>query len=477
MLEAGSHILPATGLRMAVDQEDAVVFFADGSNDHGLSVQAVPLSLLSAPTPGQPVDPRGLAFTPDDVFVDKDGEILLFSKSQLSLFRWSPASKDYLPTYPLVGAPSFAGYSKETHRAYFAYESQTVRMMDLSVPNPAETPLFSLPGTPRGFAMAGEFPYAAATGLSTYTPAGTPISTGGFTYYKGNHNTWDPVNRRMYHFRDGISPNDLHYDIISPNGVITGSGESPYHGDFSAVKPIRVSPEGTHIAIGGGAIFSATGLTRLTTLSGGFIDALWRTSELLTIHASGTTQTLLKRWNRSGFTAGTPVPLFSGAPLRLLGLDAQRLLLITLDRGMPRFYLLNADLSIAYDYVPGTGAGPLAALSGDDASGASASSELSAATGLPQGNAVASAATATEPFAIKHIARQQDGSVLLGLTTVPGARYQMEYSPDCVTWDSCSLPLEAEGTTAEWIDRGAPWTECEPAKAPRRFYRVRTLDD
>ena len=29
----------------------------------------------------------------------------------------------------------------------------------------------------------------------------------------------------------------------------------------------------------------------------------------------------------------------------------------------------------------------------------------------------------------------------------------------------------------EWIDRGAPWTECEPAKAPRRFYRVRTLDD
>jgi hypothetical protein len=478
LLEAGSHTLAATGLRMAVDQQDAIVFFADGSNDHGLSVQAVPLELLAAPVPGQPVDPRGLAFTPDDVFVDKDGEILLFSKSQLSLFRWSPASKDYLPTYPLVGSPSFAAYSKETHRAYFAYENQTVRMMDLSAAAPAESPLFSLPGTPRGFAMAGEFPYAAtANGLSTYTSTGTLVTNGGFTYYLGSHNTWDPVNRRMYHFRDGISPNDLHYDIISPNGVITGSGESPYHGDFSPLKPIRVSPEGTHIAIGGGAIFSATGLTRLTTLTGGFIDAFWRTSELLTIHASGSTQTLLKRWNRSGFTAGATVPLFTGTPLRLLGLDSQRLLLITLDRGMPRFYLLNADLSIAYDYIPGTSGGSLAAMSPDDTSGASASSGSSAATALPQGNAIAAAATATEPFGIKRIERQEDGSMLLGLTTVPGVLYQMEYSPDCVKWESCSLPVEAAGTTAEWIDRGAPWTECEPAKAPRRFYRVRTLDD
>ena len=478
LLEAGSHILPATGLRMAVNQQDAIVFFADGSNDHGLGVQAVPLDLLSAPVPGQAVDPRGLAFTPDDVFLDKDGEILLFSKSQLSLFRWSPTSKDYLPTYPLVGSPSFSGYSKETHRAYFAYENQTVRMMDLSAAAPAEVPLFSLSGTPRGFAMAGEFPYAGTTNnLSTYTSTGTLIGSSGFTYYMGSHNTWDPVNRRMYHFRDGLSPNDLHYDIIGLNGAITGGGESPYHGDFTVLKPIRVSPEGTHIAIGSGAIFSATGLTRLTTLSGGFVDSLWRPTELLTIHASGTGQTLLKRWNRSGFTTGATVPLFTGTPLRLLELDSQRLLLITLDRGMPRFYLLNADLSVAYDYVPGASGGALSTASPAERSGASVSSDSSAAAALPQGNAIAAAATGAEPFAIKRIARQEDGSMLLEFTTMPGGRYQMEYSSDGLTWEPCSLPIEAVGTTAEWIDLGAPWTECEPSRASRRFYRARTLDD
>src|SRR5690606_35507515 len=120
------------------------------------------------------------------------------------------------------------------------------------------------------------------------------------------------------------SPNDLHFETISAAGKITGEGETPYHGDFTALKPIRVSPEGTHVAIGGGAIFNANGLTRISTISGGFVDALWRTNELLTIHASGSTQTMMKRWNRNGFTAGASVPLFTGTPLRLMELDAQR---------------------------------------------------------------------------------------------------------------------------------------------------------
>ena len=129
--------------------------------------------------------------------------------------------------------------------------------------------------------------------------------------------------------------------------------------------PIRVSPDGTKVVIGSGVVFNASGLTKAAALATTFTDALWRTNELLTIRAAGTSQTQIQSWNASTYGLKAALPLFAGTPLRLLACDSQRSLLITLDRGMPRFYLLNADLSVAYDYLPDapriTGTPPAAA--------------------------------------------------------------------------------------------------------------------
>ncbi|MES2924602.1 MAG: fibronectin type III domain-containing protein [Verrucomicrobiota bacterium] len=348
LLESGSFALGSAGLRVAVAGADAVVFFADGANDHGLSVQAVSLAQLSAPVPGTPIDPRGLAYAPDDVLPDKDGNIMLFSKSQLSVFRWSPSQTKYLPTVPLIGAPAFAGYSKENHRLYLAYDSQVVRKMDLGDAAPVETPLFNLPSAPLGFTLAGEFPYVAVNnGLRTFSPAGESLTTGGFTYYYGNHNTWDPVNRRVYHFRDGTSPNDLHFDTISAAGLITGGGETPYHGDYSMLKPIRVSPDGSKVAIGSGLVFNATGLSKIASLANGFTDGTWFGGKLVTARLiNGVTQ--LQTWTDPQFVAGPVTRQFTGTPVRLLALDPARLLLITLVDGAPRFSILNDALEPTY---------------------------------------------------------------------------------------------------------------------------------
>jgi uncharacterized ParB-like nuclease family protein len=347
LLETGSFTLPAAGLRVAVDGSDALVFALDGASQRGLSVQVVPLSQLAAPEPGTPVDPRGLAYTPDDVFIDKNGNVLLFSKSQLSLFRWSPGETRYLPTLPLLGAPTVAAYSAENHSAYFGYASQVVRTMDLAAATPVETPLFNLPAAPTGLTTAGEFIYVVANGIKTYTPAGTQLTNGTSTYYSSNHNTWDPVNRRVYHFRDGISPNDLHFDTVSATGQITGGGETPYHGDFTPTKPIRVSPDGTQIVIGSGVVFTANGLTKLSSLANGFTDAAWHGGRLVTVRLiNGVSQ--LQTWNGAQFTVGTDVRQVSGTPLRLLPLDAARLLLITVVEGIPRFTIFNTALEPTY---------------------------------------------------------------------------------------------------------------------------------
>ncbi len=348
LLEAGSFTLDAAGLRVAVAGTNAVVFFEDGTNPHGLRIQTVPLSQIAAPQPGAPIDPRGLAYTPDDVFTDKDGNLLLFCKSQLSLFRWSPAEFKYLSTLPLLGAPGFAGYSAADHRAYFAYDSQVVRMMDLAAANPQEVPLFNLPAVPAGFTLAGEFPYVATNaGLMTFSPGGDNITSGGFTYYYGKLNTWDPVTRRVYHFRDGTSPNDLHYDTISATGQITGKGETPYHGDFTVTPPIRVSPDGTKVVIGSGVVFNASGLTKAASLANTFTDATWLGGTLVTARLIGGV-TQLQTWIEPQFVAGALARQVSGTPVRLLALDASRLLLITLIDGVPRFTILNESLEPTY---------------------------------------------------------------------------------------------------------------------------------
>ena len=347
LLEAGTFPLSTAGLRVAVEGTDALVFSADGMSPRGLSVQVVPLSQLAAPQPGVPVDPRGLAYTPDDVFLDKNGDVLLFSKSQLSLFRWSPGEARYLSTLPLLGAPTQAAYSAENHSAYFAYASQVVRKMDLAAAAPVETTLFNLPTSPTAITTAGQFIYVVANGIKTYTPAGDPLTNAANTYYSGSHNTWDPVNRRVYHFRDSSSPNDLHFDTVSVTGQITGGGETPYHGDFSATKPIRVSPDGTQVVIGSGVVFTANGLTKLASLANTFTDAAWLGSRLVTVRLiNGVSQ--LQTWNGAQFTQGEEVRQVTGTPLRLLPLDAARLLLITQVQGVPRFTIFNNALEPIY---------------------------------------------------------------------------------------------------------------------------------
>lgn len=344
LLETGLFSLDANGLRVAVSGIDAVVFFVDGAAVNGLRVQAVPLSEIKAQVPGPAVNPRGLAYTPDDVLVDKDGTILLFSKSQMSLFRWAPSQLGYLPTLPLIGAPAFIGYAEGNHHAYFAYDNQVVREMDLATANPVERPLFNLPTQPRGFTLAGEIPYVAdGRRLMTFSKTGAMITPDYQTYSYGNLNTWEPVNRRVYHFRDNTSPNDLHYDTISEVGVITGSGETPYHAEFTVQKPIRVRPDGSKIVIGSGVVFNASDLTKAASLANGFTDATWFGGQLVSARLNnGVTQ--IQTWIEPQYVAGTVVREAAGTPLRMLALDSTRLLLISMIAGEPQFTIFNEAL-------------------------------------------------------------------------------------------------------------------------------------
>ncbi len=353
LLEAGSFTLgSANGLRVAVNGSDAIVFISDAANPHGLSLEIVPLSSLNAPGPGQPVNPAGLPYTVDDAFLDRDGVLHLYSGGQLSLFRWSTAQQAYQATIPLLGAPSYISYSDTRHAAYTAYAGQIIRKLDLTAAAPAEAPFANLPSPPYGLGTAGDFLYVVKNGgFVTFSPAGAQITNSGFTYYVGAQNTWDPVRRRLYHFRDPTSPNDLHYDNIALDGVATVGGETPYHGDFNATGPIRVSPDGNFIVIGSGVIFRSSDMTRVITLSAALTDMAWQESLMVGLEALGTDSTKVQRWSTTwGRQQSMSV---GGTPLRLFALSGNRLLVVTKHtNGVPRFHILDSTLTSVFDSIP-----------------------------------------------------------------------------------------------------------------------------
>ncbi len=357
LMETGSFTLPASGLRVAVSAADAIVFTIDGFATRGLRVDLVPLSNLSAAQPGANIDPRGLAFTPNDLFLDRDGNVLLFSKSHLCVFRWSSQSGTFLSTLPLVGSPKFAAFSKERNRAYFSYESGIVREMDLSSIAPAEVPLITLPESPLALAITDEFittthqnPTFFNQGVhSIYTSAGAQTHTMAVTKVESLWE-WEPVKRRMYFLKNSENyGRNLLFETIDNQGKVSGNGQTAANVVSTTGMRLRANPSGTHVVVGSGAVIETNGMTRVATLPNSFTDAIWRNNELLTIRAVGD-QTEIQRWDATNFTQIPSTHLFQGIPLRLIALDPLRSVLVTLADGRPVFKILNADLSDAsYD--------------------------------------------------------------------------------------------------------------------------------
>ena len=92
----------------------------------------------------------------------------------------------------------------------------------------------------------------------------------------GNHSAFDPLQQRIFYFRDWLSPNDVHWSVFNQSTGLPGASlESPYHGDYLITGPIRVSPDGSRLLLGSGDVYNSNDLTWRTNLGGPHIDALF----------------------------------------------------------------------------------------------------------------------------------------------------------------------------------------------------------
>lgn len=360
ILPAGSVDVSGSPSDLFVNDESAIVF---ESLAGGWSETVVPLASLAAPEPGAAINPVGLPFTPDKIELASDGTVFLFSKQHSSVFRYDTNAQQWGQTIPLVGAPLYMAYSEVNQKLYLAYDTGLVRQIDLASETLEDTPFATFPQRPLGLATAGEYVFGAdASGAweshYTFAPDGTLISAVDWNY-GANQYTWSPVNRKMYFFRDGTSPNDILWEDIGENGAIGTQRDSPLHSSAGFLYPIRISPDGGTAILGSGVIHDAITLARLPQALGNSVkDIAWLGSDAYTIRTiAGVAQ--LQVWAGTNWGLSNVAQL-SGTAYSLTAVGEDRLLAITMDsNGVPQMTLIDGQLDVIPQPSP-------VAIAGDD---------------------------------------------------------------------------------------------------------------
>jgi len=303
--------------RIFVSGGTIYAFYFDGQ---AAQVEKIAVNTLHPGVPGAPVDPNGLAFTPDKAVIGKDETVYLLSKKYQSIFRWSVAQRRYLNTIPLLDLPSTIAYAPDENRLYVAYPNASIYQIRLDE-SLLETAFANLPGPACGLAIAGSFvftydPTGAWGTHSVFSPAGVMLSKKDWNYYSSEY-IWNAARQKMYFFRDDTSPNDIIWENIDASGLIGTTMDSPYHTSAGIVHPIRVKQDGSIVLLGSGWMYDGLTLVQTNTLSNTINDAGWKDDSLVTLRANNNASELQK-WLPVSYAivkaqavSGSPVNLFS----------------------------------------------------------------------------------------------------------------------------------------------------------------------
>lgn len=302
---------------------DTVFLFRGGAVLGSIEVhQHQLLDFFRGRRPPPAPNPNQVPFVPDSADLSDTGILYLFNRNQRVVHRFSVDEWTYLRSAALGFEPRFASVNRAGDQVYVAYEGGR-----LGVLNPGSVaPMFLSfgPVTATGMGAADEF---VMTVDSTGAWASHRIfnQMGQETHWLpwnrfSQEFSWSRATRRMFFFRDGTSPNDLHFEEISTQGTVVASGETPYHGTVQTVYPIRPTPNGARVTLGSGQVFDGINLTMLAPFPVSFKDLTWIGNDAVSMHAEPGGSTRLVRWSLNTPVAET---ILNGAPVRAFGYGSE----------------------------------------------------------------------------------------------------------------------------------------------------------
>jgi hypothetical protein len=353
--ELGRATLPNGVLRIFPNGSTVVCFSLQAPTDAGVfEVQQVTeAQLLGSPRSAAPVvPPSSASFVPDDAFVGIDGNLYLFSKLFRSIFAWSPATRQYVTSIPLVGSARFISYSPVLNRVYLAYDDGLVTKIDLGV-STHESSFATMPPNLVSFSAVDSQVYSCVAGAysdswaqllyrSDGTLAAANVTTANITVgIAPSQSYWNSAMHAVYDF-----PSSKWVPIemvpIAP-GMIDPTVDPPvnYSENGNGPGPIRFSIDGSELVTGSGAIFNSTTLLQVGALNTPIFDATWPGATLSGLVILGSSAAM-EQWNGEGEALPNPVPV-PGYPLRLWSTPSGQLLALTEVGGTPSMTLMTAS--------------------------------------------------------------------------------------------------------------------------------------
>lgn len=295
---------------------------------------------------GTPLNPALVTVTVDDAFIALDDKIYILSKANNNIFVWSPKTQTWLTSIPLEGTPRNWTYSANNNAIYTAYENGVIRSIGIAATSPVELPFAEYPDTPINSIHAiGDHVLVSLdnyAGLRSLDAVGFEAAQIPHYHYgeRMGDAQWNETLRRLYHFRHGTSPNDIHYIEFDQDGNRKASNDSPYHSSEGMQDPLRIHPNGSIIILGSGWIFNASNLEKIDELGESLIDASWIGGQLYTANESK-----LVKWKTSSYsheeTLDLPTP-----PSRLFATSDGHLVILSESDTSPVFDVFATDLTI-----------------------------------------------------------------------------------------------------------------------------------
>ena len=346
-----------------IDHNNMIVEFSfDDSNQ--LQAQHIDLTQFSGSNTCAPVDPVGLVYTPDEVFLDSSGLVNLVSKSNRSIFQWSPVLQAYTQSISLQGTPSFTTYSPERNTVYIGYDSGVITQIRLDFGLQEE--VFSVvQGNVCGIVSAGDFIVACRDyGVNqfffvSFDPAGVEVSEQK-GYARAQQLVWSDKKDLIYYFTHPtnrsriLNPDDLHaisldkqtgelgFGLYYPYRVLLYSADPVRNHSTSFKPPIRISSDGENVLIGDGRVYDSKEITESGFLGNAIIDGIWINGKLITIRPDLVDNqiTSTEAWDNDNslFSAIS----YTGSPVAVKNINNQ-IITITLVSGIPAFNLLDAN--------------------------------------------------------------------------------------------------------------------------------------
>ena len=302
---------------------------------------------VSQDTAGRPTDPvaavepTAIDHVADEVLVDRNGDLILFSRLHRSLFGWSVRERRFSHNIPLFGGPRYITYSPVQHRVYLGYADGRITQVSLDSLNPEESDFVESTSGLAGLVATGEvLTEIRASGggaeYLTWTADASPVAHRSYTY------TWDETTRRLYHYSDFTTDNAIVSLEVRADGSIGEEDSADYTGDWTALPAPVVSGDGASVLLGTGEIRSAEDLAITQTLPSTAESAVWVGSRLYTTKTNFD-GVEIRRW-ATGSSTPEAIAMLPGYGAKLFASPDNQLIATSRHDGKLVISILNQDL-------------------------------------------------------------------------------------------------------------------------------------